>query len=129
MQSRGLRAFAIVFLTLEGAGTVAWWLVLLAFPSARRPFLAEGAPDSTLLAFLLPDSVLFAGAALLAALAIAKDRPWSTGVLWLHAGASAYAGLYGIGLFALSPNAWLGAALMLGPLVIDPYLAWRLSAR
>ena len=64
-QPRRVRRLAIVYLIVQGVGALIWWAMLLFAPSSREPFLAAGAPDSTLLAFLTPDLVLFAGASLL----------------------------------------------------------------
>ena len=116
-----------VYLALQGVLALAWWVVLLVAPETRRHFLAPGAPDVTLLAFLIPDVILFAGASMLAAYGLARGTAWAWPVLCLHAGAAAYAALYCIGLTLMSSGgAWFGAALMAPSLVVPPWLAWRL---
>jgi hypothetical protein len=116
-----------LYLALQGVLALAWWVMLLVAPDTRRHFLAPAAPDITLLAFLIPDVVLFAGAALLAAYGLARGAAWAWPVLCLHAGAAAYAALYCIGLTVLTRGGgWLGAVLMAPSLVVPPWLAWRL---
>ena len=119
--------FGRLYLLAEGVLAFAWWVMLLAVPETRRHFVAPGAPDVTLLAFLLPDVVLFAGAALLAAHGLGRQASWAWPVLCAHAGAAAYAALYCVAVTVMSRGgAWLAAVLMAPSLVITPWLAWRL---
>jgi hypothetical protein len=121
-----LRAPAVWFLTVQGAGVVAWWAALLLFPSARSPFLVPGAPDETLFAFLGADLLLYAGGSFVAAYGLSRRCPWAWPVLCIHAGAVVYAALVGLALPLLSGGAWLGAILMAPSLVLLPILVWRL---
>ena len=66
-----------IFFLFQGVGAVAWWAMLLAIPATRRHYLPAGAPDVMLLAFLLPDLVLFAGASLLAAVGLWRGASWA----------------------------------------------------
>jgi hypothetical protein len=118
-----LRRSAIVFLVLEAFGAHVFWGFLLAEPEARGLFLAPDAPDATLLAFLLPDLILFAGAALFAAVGLLLRRSWAYGALLLHTGAAVYASLYFLSLPFLSGGGWTGAILMVPSLVLLPILA------
>jgi len=126
MSVRRLRLLAVTFLLAEGLGALAWWLVLLQVPRSRAAFLAPGAPESGLLAFWLPDLLLYVGAAFAAAIGIAGRNPWGWGVLCVHCGAAAYAALYAISLALLSGGGWWGACLMAPSLACLPYLTWRL---
>jgi hypothetical protein len=121
-----VRRLGAAFLGLQGAGALVWWGVLLLAPRARRPFLAPGAPDATLLAFAAADWPLFVGGSLAGAYALARRRSWAWPVLCVHAGAACYAALYALALPILSGGGWLGAALMAPSLIGPPYLAWRL---
>src|SRR5947208_17162701 len=94
VQPVDIRTLAVWFLIVQGAGVLAWWLVLLFFPPARAPFMAPGAPDATLLAFLGADLLLYAGGSFAAAYGLGRRRPWAWPVLCFHAGAAAYAALY-----------------------------------
>jgi hypothetical protein len=120
-----VRTLTIAYLFVQGTAAAIWWLLLLLQPAWRRPFVAAGAPDSTLLAFLGPDALLYIGAALAAAYGLWRSWPWAGPVLLLHAGAAPYAALYGAALAALSPGTWLGALLMGPGLFITPLVAWR----
>ena len=126
-QPTTLQKAAIAFLALEGAGGLVWWFVMLLFPAARAPFLATGAPDSTLLAFLVPDVVLYMGAAFLSAYGLARRAAWGWPVLLVHTGAATYAALYELALALLSGGAWLGAIFMLPSLLVLPPLVWLLQ--
>ena len=115
------------YLLVQGVAAAAWWATLLLGPESRVHFLAPGAPEVTLLAFLLPDVVLFAGASVLAAAGLARKAAWAWPVLCAHAGAGAYAALYCLSLTAMTGGgAWPGAVLMAPSLVVPPWLAWRL---
>ena len=120
----------MAFLLAEAGGAVVWWLMLLARPDTRAWFLPCGAPDVTLLAFALPDAVLFIGTAVAAAVGLRRNRRWAWPALCVHAGAAAYAGLYCWMLTALSGGeAWAGAVLMTPSVIVAGILAWVLRPR
>ncbi len=100
------------WLYLQGAAALVWWGVLFCLPQSRQFFLPAGTPDVGLLAFSIPDLVLFVAGAWAAAYGLTSVEPWSRHVLCLHAGAAAYAALFCLTLSVLSNAAWLGAALM-----------------
>lgn len=120
------RTLAIWFLVLEGVGSLIWWSVLILAPASRKAFMAPGASDATLLAFMAADLILFSGASLLSAYGLQQKRNWAWPVLYLHTGAAVYAALYSLALAVLAGGGWLGAALMAPCLVVLPYLSWRL---
>ena len=121
-----VRRLAIAFLILEALGTHLWWGLMLLRPEARGPFAIPGAPDAALLAFLVPDLVLYAGAAAVAALGLFLSRPWGWPALLLHTGAGVYAALACLSASLLTGGAWLGTALMAPALVVLPVLAYLL---
>lgn len=121
--------WAVGYLVLQGVGVYLWWAMLLLLPESRGPFLAPGAPDSTLLAFIGADLTVFGGGSLAAAYGLWHGRNWAWGVLCGVAGASVYGGLYAAGLPLLSGGGWLGALLMLPAIVVPPWLAWVFRPR
>lgn len=126
MSMRGVRRIAVAFLLLEGLGGTVWWLALFLAPGIRAAFLAPGAPESTLLAFCVPDLLLYVGAGFAAAYGLSGDLRWGWPVLCVHSGAAVYASLYALSLPFLSGGGWWGAALMAPSLLCLPYLTWRL---
>ena len=122
-----LRRLGVWFLLAQAAGGSLWWCVLLVWPESRAPFLAKGAPDSTLLAFAVADGVLFIGTAGTSAYGFWAGRRWAWPVLCVHAGAAGYAGLYCWALVGLTGgDGLLGAALMSPSLVVPGILIWGL---
>jgi hypothetical protein len=115
-----------MFLALQGVGTFVWWAVLFLFPDVRAHFLAPGAPDSTLLAFFIPDLLLFGGGALVTAYALLRQAAWVWPALCVTTGAAAYASLYALILPFVSGGGWLGALMMLPSLVVLPAAVWLL---
>lgn len=125
-----LRRFAVVYLFATAVGAAVWWALLLAWPAARGPFLAESAPDATLLAFAVADLLLFVGTAGACGFGLWKRRGWAWPVLCVHAGAAGYAGLYCWTLTAITGgDAWLGALLMTPSVAVPGWLVVRLRPR
>ncbi len=119
-----LGAFYLLFQSL---GAILWWLILWLEPSSRAAFRPVSAPDSVLLAFALPDFILFIGAALLAARCLLK-RPKSALIpLSIHVGAASYAALYCLAQWISTGQAALAALLMLPSLVVGPLLLRRVA--
>ncbi|MEO6457813.1 MAG: hypothetical protein ABIO92_06015 [Chloroflexia bacterium] len=125
-KSELVRKLTVIFLTLQGVGTFIWWAVLLTFPVAREPFMAPGAPDASLLAFFVPDLLIYAGGALVVAYGLMRQSAWAWPVLCINAGAAVYAALYALTLPLLSGGGWLGAVMMLPSLVVLPIAVWLL---
>jgi hypothetical protein len=119
-----VRRLTVCYLILQSLGASGWWVMLLVWPETRRAFVAESSPDAVLLAFSVPDAVLFIGAGLLAALGIARDRQWAKLALATHTGAAAYAGLYCLTLTLLTGGQALLGAILMAPSVVFP--AWFL---
>lgn len=104
-----LAAFYFAFQTLCA---VAWWLLIWLQPRLRPLFRPAHTPDSALLAFFLPDAVLFVGAALWASVQLVVNPAKARWPLALHLGASVYAALYCIAQTALTGEAASAAILM-----------------
>lgn len=122
-----LRAFAIAYLFAQATGAAGWWFALLAWPESRALFVARGAPDATLLAFVLADVLLYVGLSAACAVGLLKRREWAWPLLCVHTGAAVYAALYCVTLPLLTGgDGWLGAALMSPSLVIPAWLCVKL---
>ena len=123
-----LRHVGICYLILQALAATAWWCLLLAYPPSRSYFMAQGAPDSTLLAFFAADAILYIGTATLGAFAIWAKRAWSMALLYIHAGAAGYAALYCWALTAITGgDGLLGALLMSPSLAVPAWLCYRLK--
>ena len=121
-----LRRLGIVFLTLQSAGGIGWWLLLWTHPPSRVAFRAPGTSDAALFAFFVPDLIFYIGLGLGCAYGLARRAAWAWPLLCVHAGAAAYAALYTLTLPLFSHANVLGAILMAPSLFVPPYLAWRL---
>lgn len=120
-QSAGMLArFLPWFLAAEALGAAWWWGMLLLRPDSRSIFQAPD-PWVGLLAFL-PADLLFIGTAIAGAHGVRKRAPWATPVLWVHAGAAAYAALYCLGLVFTSGGRTWWAALLMFPALLTAAL-------
>ena len=119
------RGFFIAYLILQALGAAAWWIGIFASPPFREWFLAPGAPDQTLIAFLAADAVLFIGASLASAALLFRRHRAATPVLWLTAGAISYGALYTLGLSFLTGAAWPGSIPMTVAMFMTLTIAWR----
>lgn len=130
MRPATLRRLAVAYLVVQGAGVLAWWVLLLVVPDSRPPFTAAGAPDAVLLAFLAGDVCLVGLGSLVAAAGIARAARWAWPALLVHAASAVYAGLYCVSLplFA-GGSGWLAAVAMIPVLVVPAVLALLLRPR
>lgn len=125
-----LQKLGSVFLFVQAVGALIWWVLLVAYPESRRFFLAQGAPDVTLLAFGVADSLLFIGASFLAGYGLWKAKNWAWSVLCIHAGAASYATLYCWTLVAMTGgDGLLGALLMSPSCSVVGFLVWVLRPK
>jgi len=125
-----VRRLGIWFLVAEAFGAAGWWCLLLVWPASRAPFMAKGAPDSTLMAFAAADAFLFIGTAAASAYGLWAGRSWGWPLLCVHTGAAGYAASYCWTLTWLTGgDGILGALMMFPSLVIPGLLAVRLRPR
>ncbi|HEY0866577.1 MAG TPA: hypothetical protein VGE01_04335 [Fimbriimonas sp.] len=113
------------YLGLQGLGSLSWWGLLFAQPSARRAFLPAELPDLALTAFLLPDMILYAGASLASAWGLAVRAPWWRTTLLLHLGAAGYATFYSVAIFVATGEAVLSVVLMLPAFLLSAFVLAR----
>jgi len=109
------KGVACAFLIAQAVAVAVWWLVLWRWPATREAFvLAPGWPESTLLAFALPDLLCIVGGSLGAAVGLRSGAPWARSLLLLVAGAVGYATLWCVGGNLVTGSGLLCTALMLG---------------
>jgi hypothetical protein len=118
----------VLFLILQATGTLIWWAVLLLYPSAREPYLAPGAPDSSLFAFAIADLAFYILGSLVVAWGVSREESWAWPLLCLHGGAIGYSALYGLGLPLFTGGGW-GSLMMLPSFAIESVFAWLLRPR
>ncbi len=117
-----LAAFYFAFQTLCGA---LWWLLIAFEPRVRPLFRPAHTPDSALLAFFLPDAILFLGLGAWSAWVLVKRPDAARWPLALHIGATVYAALYCIGRTLLTGQAMGAAILMTLCALCGAFLSWR----
>ncbi|QDT40283.1 hypothetical protein Pan241w_03390 [Gimesia alba] len=114
MKSRlDLKSWLFLYPLLQGLGGVGWWCLLLAVPESRSLFLSETLPERVLLAFWLPDGVIFVTGSFVLAYGLRKQRYWAGSVLLFLTGGIAYVSLYCLSLSLATQGGWLGTGLML----------------
>jgi protein-S-isoprenylcysteine O-methyltransferase Ste14 len=122
------RAFAVTYLALQAVGVVAFWVVLWAVPGVRGAFVPSEVSPRTLASLALADGIFLPATSAAAAWSLVRPSRWTRPLLWLHAGAGAYAGLFAIGLWLIDRSLWLGAGLMIPVLVTPLAIAWAASS-
>jgi hypothetical protein len=120
-----MRRAAVLWLYLQGALGILWWVLVLAWPDFRALFVAPGAPSFTLDAYALPDAAIIIAGSFAAALGLQRAKPWARAALWFTAGGVAYATLYCGMTAALSGGAWAAAAIMAPALALTLFFAMR----
>ncbi len=106
------RLIAIAYLLTQAMGIIAWWVWLWLDTEFRGRFSPAGS-EHALMAFGPGDLLLLAAAAVAGAAGVLRRAAWTGPVLWLHAGAGAYASCWAFTLAALEPARLTGAGLML----------------
>ncbi|QDU48073.1 hypothetical protein [Gimesia panareensis] len=107
------KSWLFLYPLLQGLGGVVWWCLLLAVPESRSLFLSETLSERVLLAFWLPDGVVFVGGSLVLAYGLWRQRCWAGPVLYFLTGGIAYVSLYCLSLSLSTQGGWLGTGLML----------------
>ncbi|GMU67439.1 MAG: hypothetical protein AMXMBFR36_37130 [Acidobacteriota bacterium] len=111
-----------------GLATAAWWGGLAASGAWRSRFLGPAGKFARDLApFAAPDLAILVPAALAAAWAIARRRPWARSAAWTATGATAYAALATAALWSAERLAALGALLMAAATLGSALAAWSLD--
>lgn len=108
-----LRPYAAPYFALQGALTLVVWAVIFLWPPIRPHFQPPGIPELMMMAFVVPDMVLFAGGSFAAARGIARGARWRSAAAWLVAGSMAYAALYTLTILLHTGTAWLPVVVFL----------------
>ncbi|MEM6799503.1 MAG: hypothetical protein AAF589_08310 [Planctomycetota bacterium] len=106
------RTAAVGYLVVQAALAAGWWGMLMLSPESRGDYWPSGWPEEGLLAFWLPDLLLFIGGSAASAWLVARQSRRQRAALWLTAGAAAYAGLFCVSLWAMTGQAGASAAAM-----------------
>lgn len=106
-----------------------FWLSLWLVPGLRVAFLPSEVPQRMLASLALADGVFLPVTSALAAWSLVRPTRWTHALLWLHAGAAVYAGLFAIGLWLVDRTLWLGAGLMIPVFLTPPAIAWAASTQ
>src|SRR5690606_29091813 len=107
-----VKQIVVGYLTLQAAGTAAWWLMLLLLPGSWDWFKPASWPAETLLGFWLADGSLLIAGSLVTAYAVMFEQPWAKLAIWALAAAAWYPTLYCVGVSVLMGEAWIASALM-----------------
>lgn len=110
---RNAKSWLFLYPLLQGLGGVGWWCLLLAVPESRALFLSETLSERVLLAFWLPDGVVFVGGSFVLAYGLWRQRCWAGPVLYFLTGGITYVSLYCLSLSLATQGGWLGTCLML----------------
>lgn len=87
-----------MYLCVQGAAGVVWWLFLYAVPSSQSHFSPDGLPDAFILSYAFADIALFVILSLISALAFALRHSLARIPLLILTGAVLYSALHCIGL-------------------------------
>lgn len=130
-QSERDRRWAIVYLWVQAALVLAWWIFIVVTPGLRQRFAVRGAPSGTLFAFAPADLALLVITSVAAAYGLQTRKVWAWGALCTHCGAALYAALYSLLLPAFGDVTaqYLGGYMMLPYLLVPPYFVSRLRPR
>jgi hypothetical protein len=112
---------AAAYLWLQSGAALIWWALMLFHPPSRALFFRR---DDEAAAFLLPDLVLYIGAASLAAWGLGRGWRWAWPWLLLHVGAAGYAALFCVVQWAMGGP--VGLLLMVPAVAVSAWLGWRL---
>lgn len=100
------------YLILQGAGTAAWWALLLLVPETVDWFKPVDWPAEALLGFWLSDALLLIFGSFATATAVVQERSWTSIAIWSLAAATCYPTLYCVGVSMLTEEAWIASAMM-----------------
>lgn len=121
------RVFGASLLVVQSLSAIIWWVLLWTTPTSRSYFRPTSTPDAALLAFCLPDSLLFIGVALWAAHRLLNKPEAALLPLALHTGAALFGSLYCVMQWLMTGEAALAALFMAPCLFIGPVMLWKLE--
>lgn len=104
------RRLCTSYYLLQGIGTLAWWIFLLADHERFALFFPR---SSDPLGFLPPDMLFFGAGSLACADAVANRRAWRRPIVWIVAGGVAYPTVLTATQALRSDSGWLGGLFMI----------------
>ncbi len=121
------REITISYFFAQGWFALVWWVGMLVSVPVRRWFVPPGG-EPYMLAFVASDLLFYVGGSFACAYGIWLERWWVGTVLWVHAGAAAYAALYCLTLPLLTNGGgWLCGLLMFPSLILPGLFACTYS--
>lgn len=117
------RAFSATFLALQSLGIVLFWVALWRFEELRPQFFPIDSP-AFLFGVAVVDATVLPITGIAAAALLVWPHRFAVPLLWIHAGAAIYAGVFALGLWLADRSLWLGAGLMLPTLTAPGLIAW-----
>jgi protein-S-isoprenylcysteine O-methyltransferase Ste14 len=100
------------YLILQGAGTAAWWGLLMLASGGIDWFKPRDWPAESLLGFWLSDAVLLILGSFATAAAVVQKRSWASTAIWSLAAVAWYPTLYCLGVSMLTGEAWIASGMM-----------------
>jgi hypothetical protein len=114
-----LRPYAAPYFALQGALTILAWAVIFLWPPIRPHFQPPGIPELMMMAFFVPDMLLFIGGSFAAAYGFARGARWRSSAAWLVTGSMAYAALYTLTILLWTGTAWLPVVVFLPAAILS----------
>lgn len=122
-----MRRLAVAYFLLQAFGTAAWWVFMFAQPAYSLLFWPITEFPQGLWAFFFPDVLILIVGSLVAAQGIERNKPWARAAVCLVAGGTIYAGMVTLVLALFVARGWLGAVVMLLPMIVPALIAWRMK--
>lgn len=119
-----VRKVMIAYLSVQSVAALLWWALLFLRPEWRAWFKPQTFPDAALLSFVLPDLILFIGAAGWSVHRLLRGAKSLLLPLALHCGAAIYAALFCLMQWLLTGEAVLSMLLMAPCLIVQPWMLW-----
>jgi protein-S-isoprenylcysteine O-methyltransferase Ste14 len=107
------------YFLIQGVTVLCWWLLLWVVPSTRGWFRMGSGADPTLMAFCLPDLILFGAGSLAAGGLCLRGSDLAPAALWGVSGAVSYAALYCLDYAWQADAGWWGVTLMLPAMLLS----------
>ncbi|MEM6468796.1 MAG: isoprenylcysteine carboxylmethyltransferase family protein, partial [Planctomycetota bacterium] len=100
------------YFVIQSFATLAWWVLLFAYPPSTKWFQPIDWPTATLHSFWLADAIVIVGGSFVAAVSVLRDYRHRHLIVWSVAVSTVYPTLFCIATSQLSGEAWVAASLM-----------------
>lgn len=116
---------SVFYLMVQGALTLAWWVMLWTVPESRVLFKPAAQPDDALLSFWLADLVCVAAGSALSGLWLLRRDTRAIPAIWFTTGAIVYGALYCVAVTWQTGEAVLASSLMIPAAMATSLIAVR----